>query len=181
MTFNTSPQPKAAEAVYNLCSVFDARRDLRPASKALMHGTTLRVDEFDILILLYGHRRLGWADCRVYDDGYVNFADLKFLTVHDPGLFTRRISSLRKRKLVSVRSGRESVPSLHAKAQQARIDDAGIVAVKPIWEQYSQFAAELLKDISKRDLEAHRRVNEIISQKLRERRDPAKYILGLVD
>lgn len=174
---------KAKSAVtgpaYNISSIFAARRDLRPASKALVQGSGLGVEEADLLILLYGCRKLGWDDCRVYADGFVNFTDLKSVTVYDPSLFTRRIGKLLAAKMVQVRSGREADPTLHGKAKQVRIEAAGIAAIKPVWDRYVQFCEELLRDFSKEELAAHQRVNERISAILRDRRDPAKQVLGL--
>ena len=164
---------------YNISSIFAARRDLRPVSKALIQGTPIGVEEADLLVLLYGFRRLGWTDCTVYDDGFVNFTDLKSNTVYDPSLFTRRLSKLKALKMVSTRLGRKFDPILHGKAQQVRIEAAGITAIKPVWERYVQFSEELLKGCTKEELAAHQKVNERISEILRARRDPAKQVLGL--
>ena len=169
----------ASSPVDNISSIFTARRDLRPASKALVKGSVLTVEEADLLVLLYGLRKLGWKDCRVYDDGYVNFSELKTTTVYDPSLFTRRINRLKALKLVQVRSGWKVDPTLHGKSQQVRIEDAGITAIKPIWEQYTRFCEDLLKDFSTAELKTHLRVNEAISEILQRRRDPAKQVLGL--
>jgi DNA-binding MarR family transcriptional regulator len=173
------PVPGHTGPVYNIASIFSARRDLRPAAKALVQDSGLSVEEADILVLLYGLRKLGWNDCRVYADGFVNFTELKANTVYDPSLFTRRISKLKGLEMVRVRSGREADPTLHGKAQQVRIEDAGIAAIKPVWEQYTAFCNELLKGFSPGDLKAHQRINEAICAILRQRRDPAKQVLGL--
>ena len=167
--------------VYNISSIFSARRDLRPATKALIKATGLSVEEADILVLLYGLRKLAWDECRVYDDGFVNFTELKANTVYDPSLFTRRINKLKGLKLVTVRLGRQADPMLHGKAQQVRIEDAGIAAIKPIWVAYTEFCDELLKDFSAADLKAHQRINEAICAILRQRRDPVRQVLGLTD
>ena len=170
---------KHAGPAYNISSIFTARRDLRPVGKALVKASGLSIEEADILTLLYGLRKLAWDDCRVYGDGFVNFTDLKSNTVYDPSLFTRRIQKLKDRKLVRVRSGREADPTLHGKAQQVRIEDAGIDAIKPIWEKFTKFCNELLRDFSQDDLKVHQRVNETICDILRQRRDPARQVLGL--
>jgi len=81
--------------------------------------------------------------------------------------------------MVQVRSGREAKQKLHGKAKQVRIENAGIAAIKPIWERYVQFCEELLKEFSADDLKVHQAINERISQILRDRRDPAKQVLGL--
>jgi DNA-binding MarR family transcriptional regulator len=172
-------KPAASSPVDNITSIFTARRDLRPASKALVQGSKLSVEEADLLVLLYGLRKMGWKDCRVYDDGYVNFSELKTTTVYDPSLFTRRINKLKALKLLQVRSGWKVDPTLHGKSQQVRIEDAGITAIKPIWDQYNRFCEDLLKDFSAAELKTHLRVNEAISDILQRRRDPAQQLLGL--
>ena len=55
--------------VYNISSLFAARRDLRPTAKLLIQGSGLSVEESDLLVLLYGFSKLGWDDCAVEADG----------------------------------------------------------------------------------------------------------------
>ena len=169
---------RGRSAADNVSSIFAARRDLRPAAKLVVKGSSLGVEEADILVLLYGIKELGWDDCPSHG-GYVNFTDLKPLLVHDPSLFTRRINKLKGDGFVHVRSSREGDPKAHGKAQQVRIEQAGVLVVKPVWERYCQFSEDLLKDFTKADLDAHLRVNEGICRIIRARMDPAKQLLGL--
>jgi DNA-binding MarR family transcriptional regulator len=162
----------------NVSSVFEARRDLRPAAKLVVKGSGLAIEEADILILLYSIHKLGGAECPSYG-GYVNFTDLKDAVVHDPSLFSRRVKRLEKDGLVHVRPSREGDPALHAKAQQVRIEDAGIRVVAPVWERYCKFSEELLKGFTKAELDAHYKVNKGMSRIVRDRLDPAKQLLGL--
>jgi hypothetical protein len=60
-----------------------------------------------------------------------------------------------------------------------RIEAAGIAAIKSVWESFTLFCAELLQGFSAEELKAHQAVNERISKIIRERRDPAKQVLGL--
>ena len=80
--------------------------------------------------------------------------------------------------MVQVRLGRKFDPTLHGKAQQIRIAAEGITAIKPIWERYVEFCDDLLAGCSKEELAAHQKVNEHISEILRQRRDPANQVLG---
>jgi hypothetical protein len=178
MAKDTVSSISGRSAVDNVASIFAAQRDLRPAAKLIVKGSGLGVEEADILILLYGIRKLGWKDCPDHD-GYVNFTDLKPLLVHDRSLFTRRINKLKGDGFVRVRPSRQADPHSHGKAQQVRIEEAGIRDVAPVWERYCQFSDELLKGFTKADLDAHHRVNEGISRIVRERLDPAKQLLGL--
>ena len=178
MAKNTVPSPAKRSAVNNVASIFEARRDLRPLAKLIVKGFGLGVEETDILVFLYGIK-LGWPEpCPSYD-GYVNFTDLKSLLVHDPSLFSRRIKKLEEDGLVHIRPSKEGDPTLHAKAQQVRIEEAGTKKVAPVWERYCRFCEELLKGFSKDELDAHHKVNKGISRILRDRRDPAKQLLGL--
>jgi len=83
-----------------------------------------------------------------------------------------------RRKRCAPMGTRQADPMMHVKAKQARIEAAGLAAIKPIWERHTQFCAELLKGFSQTDLDAHQRVNEALSSILRQRRDPATQLLG---
>jgi DNA-binding MarR family transcriptional regulator len=178
MAKTSVPPPAKRIAADNVSSVFEARRDLRPAAKLIVKGSGLGIEEADILILLYSVRKLGGTECQSYG-GYVNFTDLKKAMVHDPSLFSRRVKRLEKDGLVHVRPSREGDPALHAKAQQVRIEDAGVKVVAPIWKRYCEFSEELLKGFTKAELDNHYRVNREMSRIVRDRLDPAKQLLGL--
>ena len=176
------PQANRGDPVYNVSGIFTAHRDLRPYAKLTLGDSGLSVEEADILVLLYGLRELGWDDCRVDDDGFVTFKDLKSVLVHDASLFARRIKKLAgpSSGLVEVRRITKHADSrLHGNTQQVRVTKAGIATAKPIWENFRKlsarlFASELLKGFSQDDLEVHLRVNDAISRTLRDWRDPAK-------
>lgn len=177
MTKKGVPAPPKRSAVDNVASIFEARRDLRPATRPIVRGSGLSVDEADMLIFLHGIK-LGWPEpCPNYD-GYVNFTDLKSLLVHDPALFTRRIKKLATAGLVHVRPSRQGDPTLHAKAQQVRIEAAGTKAVAPLWERYSRFCEDILKGFTKAELDAHLKVNKTVSRLVRDKLDPAKQLLN---
>jgi hypothetical protein len=96
----------------------------------------------------------------VSPEGYVALKHLKMALVHDASLFGRRINKLAglDKPLVEVR--RMKSPGklgLHGNSQEARITQAGLAAVKPIWEGYTSFCEELLKDFSAAELKAHLR------------------------
>ena len=162
------------DPVYNIASIFSAHRDLRPYAKLTLGNSALTVEEADMLVLLLGLREMGWDDCPVYDEGFVNFLDLKEVLVHDPSLFARRIKKLAGPgcRYVEVRKVKKGTdPRLHGNCQQVRITKAGITVTKPIWERFRKLSAELLKGISTTELKAHVRVNELISKRLRDRRE----------
>ncbi len=150
-----------------------------------MGNSPLSVEEADILILLYGLRYLGWDDCPVGGEGFVAFRDLKSVLVHDPSLFTRRLKKLADKEhgYIEVdRIPKGAARRLHGNAQMARITDVGVAAVKPIWATFERFSAklfsgELLKEFSQKDLETHAKINEAISQTLRQWRDPVSRLL----
>lgn len=59
---------------------------------------------------------------------------------------------------------------LHFTALHVRITAEGIRHTKPVWERYARKSANLLKNIPPRLLEAHCKVNEEISRRIRARR-----------
>jgi len=166
------------DPVYNLTSVFTAHRDSKPAARLTLGDSGLSLEEADILVLLYGLSELGWDDCRIDQEKYVTFRDLKSLLVHDASLFARRIKKLSEsgRGLVEVRKVKRTA-GLHGNSMRVRISPLGIETVKPIWENFRKLAAKLftmegLNKFSHAELNIHRKINEEISRVLREWRDP---------
>jgi DNA-binding MarR family transcriptional regulator len=177
----TSSKPTFREPVYNVASIFDAHRDLRPLARIAVGACGLTVPQADILVMLFGLRVLGWDDCPVRGEGYVRFKDLKSLIVHDPSLFTRRVKELKKKQLLDVKASKEVDPEVRGNAQHLRITDQGIAVTKPIWERYRKLSELLLKQFSAAELEVHLRVNEGINRVMRDWLDPDKQILGLIE
>lgn len=187
----TGNRAPGIEPVYNVTSVFTAHRDLKQRIRAFMVGSHLTVDEADILILLYGLRHLGWDDCPVRPDGYVAIRHLKSILVHDPSLFTRRIASLMSedrgyietsREADMATNGIEPKRAVHGNAKMARITEAGVEAVLPVWQKFeklseSLFASPRLKHFTPEQLRVHQEINEAISASLRESRDPGRVTL----
>jgi hypothetical protein len=178
------PSPRC-DPVYNVASIFSAQRDLRPYAKLTLGDSGLSVEEADVLVTLYGLTELKWTDCPVGRDGFVTSANVKDLLTHDASLYARRIKKLAGLgyRLVEVRRvPKKAAPGLHGNTQQIRITDAGIAAARPIWESFRKlaaklFASDLLKSFSASDLEVHARINDAISQTLRDWRDPARRLL----
>ena len=153
------------EPVDCLASIFTARRDLlEPIRKAVMRGVALTVDEADTLTLLYGLRKLGWAEAPVDAEGFIAVADLRRALVHDPGKFSRRIKDHRERGLIEVREPAGHPSRKRSYVQAVRITEAGIQIIAPVWERYKKLAAHLLAGVPEADLAAHCRVNLKISR-----------------
>lgn len=171
-----TPQSAKNDPVFNLSSIFSAHRDLKTHVDLTLGDSGLTVNEADIMVLLLGLREFGWPDCPVDAEGYVAFKDLKGLLVHDHSLFARRVKALAapERGLVKVRRvNRKSAPGLHGNTQQLRITPAGAAVTRPIWERFRALSAKLfqmepLLGITQDELAAHVKVNEAISQALRD-------------
>lgn len=176
----TSAKQTFRGPVYNVASILDAHRALRPLARIAVGACGLTVPEADILVVLFGLRVLGWDDCQVHGDGYASFKDLKSIIVHDPSLFTRRVKGLKKKGMLEVKSSKAVDPALRGNAQHLRITDHGTAVTKPIWARYSKLSDLLLKQFSAADLDAHLRVNEGIHRVMRDWLDPEKQILGLI-
>ncbi|HEY5911333.1 MAG TPA: hypothetical protein VJA21_12090 [Verrucomicrobiae bacterium] len=184
-TRSTPEPPPGIDPVYNVSSVFSAQRDLRRYAKFTLGDSGLSVEEADVLVTLYGLTELKWTDCPVGDDGFVTSADVKDLLTHDASLYAKRIKKLAGPgfRLVEVRRvTKKTAPALHGNTQQIRITDTGIAAAKPIWESFRKLAAKLfatepLKSFSQSDLEVHARINDAMSQAIRDWRNPAKRLL----
>lgn len=168
--------PPPFEPVDCLASIFTTRRDLLlPIRRAVLRELPLTVDEGDTLTLLYGLRKLGWRDVPVDRDGFVAVADLRRALVHDPGKFSRRIRDYAKRGLIEVSKS----PVRRGYAEAVRITDAGIGMARLVWDRYRKLAAHLLAGVPQADLDAHCRVNEVISAAVKKLNQPV--LLTLLD
>jgi len=168
----------AIEPTDTVGSIFAARRDLLQGVKSVVAGSGFGVEEADLLVSLFGMRELGWDDLPHDAEHYVAFKALEDYLVHNPSLLSRRIRKLAEAKppLVEVRKP-EAGSGLHFNALRVRITGEGVKRIKPVWERFAQMSANLLQGISQRLLEAHYRVNEEISARIRARRQSAKDFL----
>ena len=165
----------ALEPTDTVSSIFVARRDLVQGVKSVVAGSGFTVEEVDLLVSLFGVRELGWDDLAHDDEGYVAFKALENFLTHNPSLLSRRIRKLADAKpsLVKVRKP-EAGSGLHFNALRVRITVAGIKRIRPVWERFSRMSANLLQGIPQHLLDAHYRVNEEISARVRARRLSAK-------
>jgi DNA-binding MarR family transcriptional regulator len=172
-----------AAPVYNVFSLFGARRDLQPIVQVVLEGSGITQPESDILVVLYGLRKLGWKECQVYGDGFVSFKELKSAVSNDPSLFTRRVNGLSSSglQLIEVKEGREVDPQQRGNSRFVRITEKGIEKAKLIWGRYIKLSEAALKGFSTADWEAHLRVNEGLSRVLREWADAGTWVLRLLE
>ncbi len=171
------PKP-AIEPTDVVTSIFTARRDLLMIVKSVVAGSGFTVEEADLLISLFGVRELGWNDLPHDRDCYVAFKALEEFLVHNPSLLSRRIRKLATAKppLVEVAES-EAGSGLHFNARRVRISAEGIRRIKPVWERFARMSANLLQGLPPHLLEAHYRVNDEISARIRARRQSAKDFL----
>jgi len=168
----------AIDATDTVTSIFTVRRDLLQGVKSIVAGSGFTVEEADLLISLFGVRELAWDDLPHDADDYVAFKALEDYLVHNPSLLSRRIRKLADAKppLVEVAEV-EAGSGLHFNALRVRITNAGVKRIRPVWERFFQMSANLLQGMPPRLLEAHYRVNEEISARIRTRRQSAKDFL----
>jgi hypothetical protein len=171
-------QKKSAPAIEptdTVTSIFTCRRDLLQGVKSVVAGSGFTVEAADLLISLFGVSELGWDDLPHDADDYVAFKELELYLVHNPSLLSRRIRKLAASRppLVEV-SEAKAGSGLHFNALRVRITSDGIKRIKPVWERFSRMSANLLQGIPPRLLEAHYRVNEEISARIRARRQSAR-------
>jgi hypothetical protein len=168
----------ALEPTDTVTSIFTARRDLLQGIKSVVAGSGFTVEAADLLISLFGVRELGWKDLPHDDEDYVAFKALEDYLVHNPSLLSRRIRKLADAKPPLLKVAEAKAGSgLHFNALRVRITAEGVKRIKPVWERFAQMSANLLQGIPQRLLEAHYRVNEEISARIRARRQSAKDFL----
>ena len=84
--------PQAAKIIG---SIFRARRDLVSMIKRqVLSGMGVTLEQADLLVDLYGARRLGWPEPKAIEGGWVTFSALKETLVHARELLTRRLQEL---------------------------------------------------------------------------------------
>jgi hypothetical protein len=167
-------QTRKIEPAEVISGVFTARRDLLVGAKAVVAGSGFTVEESDLLVSLYGVREFNWDDLAHDQDNYVAFKELEKFLVHNPSLLSRRIRKLAEVKppLVEVASV-DPRSGLHFNSQRVRITDEGVKRIAPVWERFCRMSANLVEGIPQRRLEAHHEVNELISERIRQRREAA--------
>ena len=168
----------AIEPTDTVTSIFTARRDLLQGVKSVVAGSGFTVEEADLLISLFGVRELGWDDLPHDPERFVAYQSLQDFLTHNPSLLSRRIRRMAKKKprLVEVKKP-EAGSGLHFNALRVRITSKGVKRIQPVWERFSKMSANLLQGIPPHLLEAHRRVNEEISARIRARRQGARDFL----
>jgi hypothetical protein len=172
--------PPYTQEPYTISSIFTAHRDLRPLAKLALKDSKLSIEEADILVTLLGASTLGWGDVPVSNDKFVALKDVRMALVHDASLFARRLKKLTKKEtpLVTVRGIKGGGNArLHGNSQEAQLTDAGIAIARNIWDTFRKLESNLLSGLDPKDLEAHERINNAISQRLRDLKDPAKQLL----
>jgi len=165
----------AIEPTDTVGSIFTARRDLLQGVKSVVAGTGFTVEEADLLTSLFGVRELNWDDLSHDSEGYVAFKELESFLTHNASLLSRRIRKLADAKppLVEVAEAKAG-SGLHFNALRVRITGEGVKRIKPVWERFARMSANLLQGIPPRLLEAHHRVNQEISARVRARRQSAR-------
>ncbi len=130
-----------------------------------MKGVDLGLDGADLLVWLYGQRRLGWRDFPEVDaDGYIPVSRLRESVVYDAGRVSRTIRGLLDDGFIETQDSGGAAQGRRKYVQAVRINQKGIAFIRPVFERFVNLANNLLAGISQRDLEAHYRVNERISQ-----------------
>ncbi|HEV7927529.1 MAG TPA: hypothetical protein VGR14_19415 [Verrucomicrobiae bacterium] len=156
-------------------SIFAARRDLLAAVKVVVAGSGLTVEEADLLVSLFGVRKLGWDDLEHDREGFVAFSQLERFLVHNASLLSRRIRKLASAKppLVQVADA-DLALGQHFNSKRVRITKEGAKRTEPIWNRFQKMSTNLMEGIPLRLLNAHHQVNTEISTRVRARQQSAK-------
>ena len=161
---------RPVEPADNISSIFTARRDLLLATRQVVRGSGLSIEECDLLISLYGARMLGWDDIE-HELGFVTFTQLEHFLVHNASLLSRRVRKLAgvKPPLLEIADA-DPESGLHFNAKRVRITDEGARRIEPVWKRYQQMSAKLLAGIPQNQLKVHCGVTVEISKRIRDRR-----------
>jgi DNA-binding MarR family transcriptional regulator len=162
------------KAVKIIGSIFRVRRDLVPLIKRkVMPGMGLTLEQADLLLDLYGARRLGWPDPKAIEGGWVTFAALKASLVHARELLTRRLSDLEEGgyvEIISVPREEAKALGIDSKSKKVRILPKGEEKAKEIYDRYGRACLDLINRLpaeQREQAETILRFNEAVMKALR--------------
>jgi DNA-binding MarR family transcriptional regulator len=157
--------------VQAISSLFRLRRDLSSLiKKSVLKDSNLTFDQADILIDLYGARRLQWSTPPADTEGYVSFGDLKVSLVHTSATLTRRLDELKAAGLVEVRPAASIAgarKTMDKKRKAARITKEGERKAGPVWEKYLRLCLNLMQGFEPEDPIRMWQMNEALRKKVR--------------
>jgi len=133
----------------------------------VIKGSGLSLDQADVLLLVYGNRKLGWRDFTVGAEEFVPMRALRQALVHEPGRFSRSVRELLDSGLVESPKSQTTADGRRRYLQSLRITEKGITAIRPVYERYRKLASELLAGVSQSEMDTHCRVNEAISASIK--------------
>jgi hypothetical protein len=141
----------------------------------------------EILVDLYGAIYLGWPDPRARF-GHVTFRDLLETSVHgdthSDALLSLRLRRLKGDNLLVVQpipqrgQAAELRSGPRGSRSWVRLTPEGVKVAKPIWERYMKLAEWLLEGVPQQDLDAHYRVNAMISARVKSRSVSYETLVG---
>ncbi len=169
----SKPEQTKRHPVKNLASIFVARRDLvNEIDRTITKDCPVTVEMADVLIDLYGARRLGWPEPKASKEGFVTVRALRDSLVHSGALLSVRLKSLKAEGYLEV----EKIPHVGnaAKIRQGprssrswvRILPKGEDLAKKIWGRYERLSQRLLGDLTQEVLDHHFKVNKLIHQRI---------------
>jgi hypothetical protein len=175
--------------VSSIGSVYRTRRDLHQVTVGpeLLGNCNLPMELVEILVDLYGAIYLGWPDPRARF-GHVTFRDLLETSVHgdthSDALLSLRLRRLKGDNLLVVQpipqrgQAAELRSGPRGSRSWVRLTPEGVKVAKPIWERYMKLAEWLLEGVPQQDLDAHYRVNAMISARVKSRSVSYETLVG---
>lgn len=137
--------PQAAKIIG---SIFRARRDLVSMIKRqVLSGMGVTLEQADLLVDLYGARRLGWPEPKAIEGGWVTFSALKESLVHARELLTRRLKELGGAgwvEIEAVKKDEAKKEGVDSKSKKVRILADGEAKAKEIYDRYGRACLELI-------------------------------------
>ena len=162
------------KAVTIIGSIFRVRRDLVPLIKRkVTPGMGLTLEQADLLLDLYGARRLGWPEPKAIEGGWVTFAALKESLVHARELLTRRLRDLGDGgyvEIIPVPKEEAKALGIDSKSKKVRILQKGEEKAKEIYNRYGRACLDLINRLpaeQREQAETILRFNEAVMKALR--------------
>ena len=164
---------RQSHTIDNLVSIFTVRRDLvREMERTVMKDCPLTIDMADVLIDLWGARRLGWDEPQANKDGFVTVRALRDSLVHSGALLSIRLKKLKAAGYLEIEKIPQTGPAAllrqgpNSSRSWVRILPAGEEIAKRLWTRYQQLGERLLADVPVTQRKAHIEVNAAIRRRI---------------
>lgn len=160
--------PSNHPAVWNLATTYVVRRDLSPViAQQVLAKRGITLEEFGLLLDLYGAAKLGWPSPPCDPEGYVTQKALETTLSNSQPHVSRRVGHLLKSGYLTLASS-EGQRSTGSK-RKVGLTPTGVELMASLWADYQALANGILASVSLKQRQQHLAVCQHISALIKPR------------